>query len=244
MLELPKLSLVVTVHDTFHQVGRVVAEASSALRHAAKLEFIVIDDASGENDEGELARLAAGDNRIRLYRQATPIGTDAAFWQAGNLARGVWVATLDAEGRDDPHDIPDMLCQAQHQGLALVEGIPLDPRCRWKRAIFRGARKLGIELAGSERAGLRLIRRDVLVALPSVESLHRFLPLLIRRGGGRIGSYRVNLRQAARSSRFSPWYLPARLTAHARDWLGMWWLSRRWHVQRVSSKRRVRGYAR
>jgi len=244
MLELPKLSLVITVHDASHQVGRVVAEASSALRHAASLEFIVIDDATGENDEGELARLASNDSRIRLYHQAKAIGADAALWQAGNLAQGAWIATLDAQGRDDPHDIPDMLCQARHQGLTLVEGIPLDPRCRWKRTFFRTIRKLGIELADSERVGLRLIRRDALIVLPSVERLHRFLPLLIRRSGGHVGSYRVNLRHVIQSPQPSPGYLPARLMGHIRDWLGMWWLSRRWHVQRVPSKRRVRVYAR
>ena len=244
MLELPKLSLVITVHDASHAVGRVVAEASSALRHAAGLEFIVIDDATSENDEDALSQLAASDSRVRLYRQATAIGADAALWQAGRLARGEWIATLDAQGRDDPHDIPEMLSEARHQGLTLVEGIPLDPRCRWRRSLFRAFRRLGIELADSERAGLRLIRRDVLIALPSVDRLHRFLPLLIRRSGGHIGSYRVNLRHGTQAARSSLWHLPANLAGHARDWLGMWWLSRRWHAQRITGKRRVRGYAR
>lgn len=226
MLALPTLTFVITVDDAAHRVGRV------------------IDDASGENDEGTLARLAAADDRVRLYRHASPIGADAALWQAGQLARGEWIATLDAYGRDDPHDIPDMLCEAEHQGLTLIEGIPLDPRCRWKKSLFRATRKVGVELAGSERCGLRLIRREVLTTLPSVENLHRFLPMLIRRGGGRIGSYRVNLRHVPQAPRPSLWNLPARSAGHARDWLGMWWLSRRWHAPRSPSKRRVRVYAR
>jgi dolichol-phosphate mannosyltransferase len=248
MLELPTLSLVIIVQDATHRVGSVIAEASRALRHATSLEFIVIDAASGESDDGDdrdnLTQLADTDSRIRLYRQTAAIGADAALWQAGSLARGEWIVTLDARGRDDPHDIPDMLCEARHQGLTLVEGIPLDPRCRWRKPLFRAARSVGIELADSERCGLRLIQRDVLTALPSVESLHRFLPLLIRRSGGRIGSYRVNRRQVTSTPRPSHWSIPARIAGHARDWLGMWWLSRRWHAQRPPSKRRVRVYAR
>lgn len=244
MLALPKLTLVITVDAAAHCAARVVDETSDALRHAAALEFVIIDDASGENDEGALARLAVADERVRLYRHSTAIGADAALWQAGQLARGEWIATLDAYGRDDPHDIPDMLCEARHQGLTLIEGIPVDPRCRWKRSLFRLMRTVGMELAGSGRCGLRLIRRDVLTTLPSVENLHRFLPLLIRRGGGRVGSYRVNLRHVAQAPRPSLWNLPARSAGHARDWLGMWWLSRRWHALRPTRKRRVRVYAR
>lgn len=244
MLELPKLSLVITVHDASHQVRRVVAEASSALRHAAGLEFIIIDDACGENPEGELAQLAADDSRVRLYRQHASVGADAALWQAGTLATGSWVATLDPQGHDDPHDIPDMLCQAQHQGLTLIEGIPLDPKNRWKRGVFRVVRKMGVELADSERVGLRLIQRDALSLLPCVDRLHRFLPLLIRRSGGHVGSYRVNLRNVPEASRVSAWHAPARMAGYTRDWLGMWWLSRRWHSQLVSGKGRTGGYAR
>ncbi|MDH4572558.1 glycosyltransferase family 2 protein [Salinicola acroporae] len=242
MLELPKLSLVIIVHDASHRVEHVVAEASTALRHAAALEFVVIDDASGESDHGRLARLAATDDRIRLYRQSTPTGGDAASWRAGNLARGEWIATLAADGRDDPHDIPDMLCEAEHQGLTLVEGIPLDPRCRWKRALFRAFRRAGIELADGDSCGLRLVKREALVALPSIDKLQRFLPLLIRRRGGQTSSYRVNLR--APSAHASPWQLAAGSLGHARDWLGMWWLSRRWHPSHRPAKRRMRVYAR
>lgn len=242
MLELPKLSLVITVHDASHRVEHVVAEASSALRQAAGLEFVVIDDASGESDHGRLAQLAAADSRVKLYRQPTATGADAASWRAGNLAHGEWIATLSADGRDDPHDIPDMLCLAEYQGLTLVEGIPLDPRCRWKRALVRTLRSVGIELAGGECCGLRVVKRDALVALPCVDKLQRFLPLLIRRRGGQTGSYRVNLR--ATSAHASPWQLSVRSMGHARDWLGMWWLSRRWHPSHTPAKRRVRIYAR
>lgn len=248
MLELPTLSLVIIVQDAMHRVGDVVDEASQALRHATSLEFIVIDAGSGESDDrnnrGILRQLADTDSRIRLYRQPATLGADAALWQAGSLARGEWIVTLDAHGRDDPHDIPDMLCEARHQGLTLVEGIPLDPRCRWRKPLFRVARILGIELADSERCGLRLIQREVLTSLPSVESLHRFLPLLIRRSGGRIGSYRVNRRQVSSMPRSSHWSMPARVAGYARDWMGMWWLSRRWHAQRTPGKPRVRVYAR
>lgn len=244
MLALPKLSIVITVTDASHRVASVIDEASRALSHATLLDFIVVDDATDDTTQRELAALADADERVRLYRQPTAMGTDAALWQAAELALGEWIVTLDAYGRDDPHDVPEMLCDAQQYGLTLVEGIPLAPRCRWKRTACRIARSVGIELTDSIKCGLRLVRKDALSALPPIERLHRFLPLLIRRGGGRIGIYRVNPRYAneAPGMTFRQW--PLRTLGDVRDWLGVYWLSRRWRPRRTLDRGRSRALAR
>lgn len=244
MLALPKLSIVITVADGSHRVFSVIEEASRALGHATLLDFIIVDDATDDATGHELATLAHADPRIRLYRQPTSIGSDAALCQAAEIAQGDWIVTLDAYGRDDPHDVPDMLCDGQQQGLTLVEGIPLAPRCRWKRTACRLARAVGVELTDSVKCGLRLVRKDALTALPPVERLHRFLPLLIRRSGGRIGTYHVNLRHVAEAPRTTFWQWPLHAAGDARDWLGMYWLSRRWRPRRTLARGRSRAFAR
>lgn len=244
MLALPTLSIAIIVNDASHRVGSVIDEASVALKHAAALDFIVIDDATSDETGQTLSALAIEDDRIRLYRQPSPIGADAALWQAGTVAKGDWIVTLDAYGRDDPHDLPDMICDARQQALALVEGIPLNPRCRWRAAGLRIARTLGLTVLRSDRSNLYLIQRHALTTLPCVDRLRCFLPMLIRRSGGRIGRYQVNARHVPQAPHASLWQAPAQTAANARDWLGMWWLSRRWHAQRTLQQRRNRVYAR
>ncbi|WP_251976894.1 glycosyltransferase family 2 protein [Salinicola avicenniae] len=244
MLALPKLSIVLIVSDRHHRVPAVIDEASRALPHAETLDIVIIDDATETANGQRLHALAAADPRVRLYRQPTPIGDDAALRQAVALVNGEWVARLDAYGRDDPHDLPDMLCEARQYGLTLVQGVPLDPRCRWRASLLRVARRFGLESRRSGTYGMRLIRRDVLATLPAVNRVQHFLPMLIRRTGGRVGTLYVNRRPSRQAPRPALRQLPLQLLRDTLDGLGMWWLTKRWHADKPSLKRRQRGYVR
>lgn len=244
MLALPKLSIVITVTDGSHRIDGVIREALQALHHASQLDFIVIDDATQESTTRDLARLGQRDARVRVFRQAVPIGRDAALSYAAELAEGEWIVTLDATGRDDPHDIPDMLCDAQQSGLTLVQGVPLAPRCRYRRVGARAAGALGITLEDDGGCGMRLIHREALAELPAVARLHRYLPLLVERGGGRVGSYPVSVRSGRGSVKRDAFRWPARALGDMRDALGMWWFSRRWHPRRPLGNRSTRDYVR
>ncbi|GHB28640.1 glycosyltransferase [Salinicola rhizosphaerae] len=244
MLALPSLSIVIVVADARHRVADIIAETRRALVHASDLEFVVIDDATDDDTARGLVAMAAQDDRVRLYRQATPVGNDAALWQASSEAASEWIITLDAYGRDDPNDLPTMIADARHQGLTLVEGVPLGPHCRWRATMRRAGQAMGVAGPEGGKGGLRVVQREALLALPCVDRLQAFLPLLIRRGGGCVGSCPVNVRHVDQAPSASWRSAPSQRLADTRDWLGMWWLSRRWHAKRLSGRGRQRAYAR
>jgi hypothetical protein len=73
--------------------------------------------------------------------------------------------------------------------------------------------------------GLKAIRRDVFLALPYFDTMHRFLPALVRREGYQIRHVDVVDRPRRHGqSHYGMW---DRLSVGIPDLLGVWWLIRR-----------------
>src|SRR5207237_4192216 len=73
--------------------------------------------------------------------------------------------------------------------------------------------------------GLKAFRRDLFLALPYFDGLHRFLPALVRREGYDIGYVDVVDRpRRAGTSNYGLW---DRLWIGILDLMGVWWLIRR-----------------
>ena len=72
---------------------------------------------------------------------------------------------------------------------------------------------------------LKAFRRDVFVALPYFDGLHRFLPALVRRDGYRVAY--VDVIDRPRRSGVSNYGLWDRLWVGIFDLAGVWWLIRR-----------------
>ena len=73
--------------------------------------------------------------------------------------------------------------------------------------------------------GLKLMRRDLYLALPFFDHNHRFLPALVLRQGGRVESVPVNHRPRRRG--VSNYGLFDRLWVGIVDLFGVMWLQRR-----------------
>jgi dolichol-phosphate mannosyltransferase len=73
--------------------------------------------------------------------------------------------------------------------------------------------------------GLKVFEREVFLALPHFDHMHRFLPALFLRAGGRVVSVEVAHRPRERGvSHYGMWN---RLWAGIVDIAGVWWLIRR-----------------
>ncbi len=73
--------------------------------------------------------------------------------------------------------------------------------------------------------GLKLFEREAFLALPHFDHMHRFLPALFIRAGGRVVSVEVGHR--ARERGRSHYGMLDRLFVGIGDMLGVWWLIRR-----------------
>src|SRR5580704_9802453 len=111
------LSVVIPVKNESGNIAPLVAEITAALDHLADYEIVYVDDGSTDATAAEIRRLQESLPRLRLIRHAESRGQSAAIRSGVKAARGVWIATLDGDGQNDPADLP-MLWQIAQQSPA------------------------------------------------------------------------------------------------------------------------------
>ena len=147
-------------------------------------------------------------------------------------ARGAIVATLDGDGQNNPAFLPDLIAAIENGGGRV--GLAAGQRVGRKDTGFK---KLQSRIANGVRnailhdgtrdtgCGLKAFRRDVFLAMPYFDGLHRFLPALVRREGFDIAY--VDVIDRPRHSGVSNYGFFDRLWIGIMDLLGVWWLIRR-----------------
>jgi len=225
--------VVVPVFDEVDNVAPLAAEIAGAFVGRGPFELIFVDDGSGDGTAEALARLRREDRRVRVIRHRRNAGQTAAIYSGALAARGDWIVTLDGDGQNDPADIGALLAARDRDGgpdLQLVNGI----RRRRQDTL---AKRLGSRLANRLRrrvladgsvdtcCGLKLFRRESFLTLPVFDHMHRFLPALFQRQGGRVIAVDVNHRP--RRSGASSYGLLDRALVGVADLAGVLWLSRR-----------------
>lgn len=244
----PALSVVIPAFNEAESIEQVVREAISVFDPAFEsFEIVVIDDGSDDDTAGALKALSQEDRRVRVIRHPDRSGKSAALRTGMLAARGLWAATMDGDGQDDPRSIVDMAAAVD---LSTVGEVGLVAGCRTNRT--DGAnRKFASRFANGLRrsllnddcpdtaCGLKLIVRDLFLALPFFDALHRYLPALSRHLGYDIVCVPVVNR--ARSAGTSKYTNLGRAAAGLFDLLGVIWLMRRTHTP--SRELILRGYA-
>jgi dolichol-phosphate mannosyltransferase len=228
------LSVVIPAHNEAENVGPLVREIVGALGGRGDYEIVVVDDGSTDATGERLAELARTTPCLRSVRHPASRGQSFAIATGVKAARGTWIATLDGDGQNDPADIPKLLALRAGGGAAsgplLVAGYRKKRRDTWlKRVSSRVANAVRGRLLGDRTpdtgCGLKLFERDAFLALPHFDHMHRFLPALFIRAGGRVVSVEVGHRPRQRGR--SHYGMLDRLFVGIGDMLGVWWLIRR-----------------
>jgi dolichol-phosphate mannosyltransferase len=235
----PRVSVVVPVRNEAGNIGPLVAEITRALAAFAPSEIIYVNDGSRDETEAELRSLMETHGGLRQLRHEVSCGQSAAVRSGVAAARAPIVATLDGDGQNDPAFLPALFNLLERDpAIGLVAGQRVGRRDtgfkRLQSRIANGVRNAVLRDGTRDTGcGLKAFRREVFLALPYFDGLHRFLPALVRREGYNVAY--VDVIDRPRLSGVSNYGLWDRLWVGILDLAGVWWLiRRRRRVPRVS----------
>jgi dolichol-phosphate mannosyltransferase len=231
-MQQPAVSVVVPVRNEVANVAPLVTEIAAALAGQWTFEVVYVNDGSIDGTEAELQRLKGLHPWLRSVRHKQSCGQSAAVRTGVAAARAPLVVTLDGDGQNDPAFLPALIraLEAGQPRVGLIAGQRVGRKAT-------GFKKLQSRIANAVRGavlrdgtrdtgcGLKAFRRDVFVALPYFDGLHRFLPAIVKRDGYEIGY--IDVVDRPRQAGVSNYGLWDRLWVGILDLAGVWWLVRR-----------------
>ena len=232
MTNAPALSLVVPCYNEQDNL-RPLMDAIRAAVDPLKLpyEIIITDDGSSDKSWEVLKELAASDPRIRGQRFACNRGLSAAMWAGLKIARGQYLATLDADLQNDPKDLAkllgplkdyDCVCgtrvESRSQGDNFIR-VASSRIANWVR------NKLSGEQISDVGCSLRVFKRECIDNLKFFHGMHRFLPTLLKIEGFTVTEVPVS--SNPRHSGVSKYGVWNRLFASSYDLLAVRWMKKR-----------------
>lgn len=196
------LTVVLPVYNEAECIVGVLDELFEvlALLPQTRYEVIAVDDGSTDQTPDLLLQATTRHSALRLLRLDPNAGQSAAMGAAFRAAQGHAVVTLDADGQNDPADIP-----------ALLDALKsCDVCCGYRRnRSDTAAKRIGSRLANRFRrrvlhddiidtgCTLKAFRIQVVRDLTMWKGMHRFLPMLAGMQEARIVQLPVNHRPRA-----------------------------------------------
>ena len=220
-------------------IEAVVREAVCVLHGMGRpFELVVVDDGSSDGTAARLQRLRAEHPELRVLRLGKNSGQSAALGAAFRAARGSIFVTLDADGQNDPADIPALV--ARLDSCDLCCGYRAKRQDTWSK-------RYGSRLANAVRnrmlherirdtgCTLKAFRAEWARPLPmQFRGLHRFLPALLAMAGARIEEIPVNHRpRNAGRSKYTNW---GRFKETLWDLFAVRWMQKRYRPLRAEEQ--------
>jgi len=205
------LSIVLPVYNEAGSLSSLVPELTAVLQQLGRsYEIIAVDDGSSDESVAVLRRLQEQEPHLRIIQFRRNFGQTAAFTAGFDYARGAIIITMDADGQQDPTDIPHLLEVMEEGDYDMVNG------WRQKRKEPFLTRKLPSMVANwlianasdvrlhDRGCSLKALRHDLVRQMHLYGELHRFIPEVASLAGARTTEVPVNDRpRKAGKSKYS-----------------------------------------
>jgi glycosyltransferase involved in cell wall biosynthesis len=191
-----KLSIVIPLYNERESLAELHERIVKVVRSMnASYEIVFIDDGSTDGSAGALRDIAERDPNVRVVRFLANRGKAAALQAGFDDADGDIVVTMDADLQDDPAEIP-ALAAALDSGLDMVSGWKRDRHDPLSKTLPSRFFNLVVRFFSGLplhdfNCGLKAYREEVVRTLRIYGELHRYIPVLARYNGFRVGEIPV-----------------------------------------------------
>ncbi len=122
---MPKVSVIIPAYNAEGFLERSVRSALAQTE--SDLEVIVVDDGSIDSTVDTAVRVAEEDRRVRVVRNGRNCGVAMSRNRAITLARGEWIALLDADDTWLPHRLETLLRASRGADVVCDDLVFVDP---------------------------------------------------------------------------------------------------------------------
>jgi len=164
--------------ETLHGFHARLAEALAGLPHSFR--FLYVNDGSSDDSSEALAKLAAGDARVRPISLTRNFGHQAAISAGLDICDADAVIMMDGDGEHPPSLIPEML-RLFDSGYDIVQTHRVDRgrdgfflKSLTSKGFYWAISRLGETRIAEGSADFRLMSREAVSALRRLPEYHRF----------------------------------------------------------------------
>ena len=186
-----EISVVIPVYNEEENILALHEKLNAALAALnLSYEILYVDDGSRDGSFEHLNQIASQDARVKLIRFRRNFGQTAAMAAGMEYSRGRVIIPLDADGQNDPADIPRLLEKIE-EGFDVVSGWRLKRQDNAIRKIpSRIANKIISKVTGvalhDYGCSLKAYRAEVMKDVALYGEMHRFIPAYAAMVGARV----------------------------------------------------------
>lgn len=230
------VSVVLPIYNESDAIVPVLDELVSCLNKdwGNRWEIVAVNDGSTDSTSDAILNVSQKEPKVRLVELEANVGQSGALWMGFQEATYDWIATLDADGQNDPADLASLRA-ALHGGADAAFGYRADRKDTWsKRAgskLANGFRNRVLkETIIDTGCAIKIFRKTLTDRLTPWNGMHRFFGSLFAMQGADIEQRAVNHRpRTAGSSKYTNF---GRLKKTIWDLFAVRWMRSRYvHVQ-------------
>ena len=193
------ISIIVPVYNEQDSLKTLFEEIKNNINSNYNWELIFINDGSSDNSKKTIFELIEENKNIKLIDFYRNHGKSEALNSGFKLSSGEIIITLDADLQDDPKEINRFISKVK-EGYGLVSGWKknrLDPISkRFPSKIFNFILRLISKIKIHDfNCGFKAYTRPAIKDVSIYGGLHRFMPIIIKNNGFKIGEINVNHRE-------------------------------------------------